>query len=352
MSPLGKFTLRLGLYGTVILYLAGDLFVFDGPLRQRLDRADPGSAESLAAAKKRGVVARVFNHQITRSQLERALHERLWLEGKSPADLSPEMLRTARYAALDDLLDQELLRIKSKANAVQLKVDTAEIEARMDAMRARFESKEAWLAAMMAEGIADENSMRDRLAARIQQEKYVELKAGPLAAVTEDEARDWFEKNRAALTLPERAEARHIFISTLEGDPDQAKARLEAALSELAAGTKDFATLAAELSQDPATRGHGGRLGWMTRDRLPADFAAQVFDLPMNHATLIRSKLGWHLVEVTRREASRERDFEEMKEEIQTALESVKRQRAASEFRSALRQMEASKIDVFHDMIQ
>jgi parvulin-like peptidyl-prolyl isomerase len=352
MSPLGKFSLRLGLYGAVFLYLAGDLFLFDGPLRQRLDRADPSSAEAIAAAKQRGVVARVFNHQITRSQLERALHERLWLEGKSPADLTPANLKTARYAALDDLLDHELLRIKSKANANQLKVETAEIDARLDAMRTRFESRDEWLAAMKSQGIPDETAMRDRLAARIQQEKYVELKAGPLAAVTPEEARDWFEKNRAQLGFPERIEARHIFIPTLGESADEAKAKLEAAHAELAAGTKDFETLAGELSRDPASRGKGGRLGWMTRDRLPVDFATPVFDLPLNQPSLIRTKLGWHLVEVTGRKPAAERPFEEVEPEVRAALENAKRQKAANEFRLALRQMEAHKIDVFHDMIQ
>jgi parvulin-like peptidyl-prolyl isomerase len=194
--------------------------------------------------------------------------------------------------------------------------------------------------------------MRDRLAARIQQEKYVALKAGPLAAVTPDEVRDWFEKNKTHLGFPERVEARHIFIPTLGESADEAKAKLEAALAELAAKSKDFETLANELSRDPATRSEGGRIGWMTRDRLPVDFAAPVFDLPLNQPTMIRTKLGWHLVELTGRKPAAERPFEEVEAEIRAALENAKRQKAANEFRLALRQMEAPKIDVFHDMIR
>ena len=88
MTPLRKFTLRLAVYGAVLLYLAGDLFVFHGPLSRRIARANPQSPEAIASAKERGVVARVFNLQITRGQVERAVRERLWLEGKSVDSLT------------------------------------------------------------------------------------------------------------------------------------------------------------------------------------------------------------------------------------------------------------------------
>ena len=36
MSPLKKLLLRLLIYGSVAAYIAGDLFVFQGPLRRKL----------------------------------------------------------------------------------------------------------------------------------------------------------------------------------------------------------------------------------------------------------------------------------------------------------------------------
>ena len=351
MTPLGRFTLRLAIYGTVVAWLAGDLFVFHGPLRRRIDRADPTSAEAVRIAKSQGVVARVFNHRITRDQLERAVHERLWLEGKSPADLTPENLKLARYAALDDLIDHELLRVKAKANAPQLKVDDEEINERLRRLLGRFQSKDEMKSAMKSQGIASENDLRDRLAARIQQEKYVELKTAPLAAVSGDEARAWFEQNRDKLALPERVRARHVFLATLDRPEQEAKTILEGALAELNNGKADFATLAASLSEDPASKASGGDLGWMSRARLPADFAGPVFALPPHTPTLLRTRIGWHLVEVTERKPGESRDFEQAKDEVLAALEAVKRREAAREFRNALRRFEAAKIDVYHDML-
>jgi parvulin-like peptidyl-prolyl isomerase len=351
MTQLGKFSLRLGLYGAVAAYLAADLFLFHGPLRRKLNRADPTSPEAIAAAKASGVVARVFNRRITRDQLDRAVSERLWLEGKTLDAIPVANRRVLRYAALDELIDHELLRVKAKAHATQLPVSEEEINERLRRLLGRFESKSAMEAAMKSQGIPDERALRDRMAAYIQQEKYAELKIDPLVQVTDDEARAWFEEHQAQLATPERIEARHIFLPTLDHPEQEAKARLETALADLAAGRKDFPTLVRELSEDPASKENGGSLGWMTRKRLPADFAAQVFDLPPNRPTLVRTTLGWHLVEVTARKPEQPRSFDDAKSEVLAALETVKRRQAATEFRSALRQFEAAKIDVFHDMM-
>lgn len=349
MSPLKKFTLRLVVYGAVLGYLACDLFVFHGPLSRKIARADPSSPEAVAAAKARGVVARVFNLQITRSQLDRAVRERLWLEGKSVDSLTPESRKIARYAALDELIDHELLRVKAKAHATELRVADDEIDERLRNFAARFASKDAMVAAMKSQGISGERDLRDRLAARIQQEKYVASKVVPLSQVTDGEARQWFDENQKSLLIPERIEVRHIFIPTLDHPPEEAKAKLDAALADLTTNQNDFATLAREISEDPATKDNGGSLGWMTRDRLPADFAAAVFTLPLNQPTLVRTRIGWHLVEVTARKPAGPPTFDQAKPEVLAALETVRRRQAATDYRAALRQFEAAKIDVYHD---
>jgi parvulin-like peptidyl-prolyl isomerase len=351
MSPLKKFTIRLVLYGAVLAYLAGDIFLFHGPLARKIARADPNSPEAIAAAKSRGVVARVFNLQITRNQLERAVRERLWLEGKTLESLTPEFRKLARYAALDDLIDHELLRIKAKANAPELRVGREELDERMRRFVARFESKDAMASAMKSQGIGGEQELRDRIAARIQQEKYVEMRIEPNSQVTDDEARKWFEENGRSLGNPERIEVRHIFIPTLDHPPEEAKAKLDAALADLTTKKKDFATLVKEISEDPATKNTGGNLGWMSRDRLPADFSAPVFALAVHQPALVRTRLGWHLVEVTARKPAEPRGFDQAKPEVLAALTAIKRRQAVIEYRAALREFEKARIDVYHDMI-
>jgi parvulin-like peptidyl-prolyl isomerase len=320
------------------IYLVCDAFLHGPVFRAAASLLDPGRENN---------VARVFKQTITRSQLDRAVRERLWLEGKTIDSLTPENLKSVRQAALDELIDQELLRAKAAVAAMDLKVTAEEITGRLDRLAARFESKDEMKSAMKSQGIASERDLRDRLAARIQQEKFVESKIGPPAKVTDEEAKKWFDENQKDLTNPERVEVRHVFLPTLDHPPEEAKAKLESALADLTAKKKDFTTLAKELSEDPATKDNGGSLGWMTRDRLPVDFAAPVFSLSLNQPTLVRTRLGWHLVEVTGRKPAEPRTFEQAKPEILSALEAVKRRKAIADSRAALRKDEGSNIEVF-----
>lgn len=292
-------------------------------------------------------VARVHGREITRGQLDRAVLENLWLEGKTLASVPPEALASVRAAALDGLIDQEILRAKSAAVATQLKVSEEEINERLRRLVGRFESKGELQSAMKSQGIADENALRERIAAGIRREKYVESKLGPAASVTDEEARAWFDSHQKDLTIPERVEARHVFLPTLDHPAEEAKAKLEAALADLTAKKKDFATLAKEISEDPATKENGGSLGWMTRDRLPVDFSGPVFSLAPNNPALVRTRLGWHLVEVTNRKPAEPRTFEQAKPEVIAALATAKRAAAADKLRNAMRENSAGNIEIF-----
>ncbi|MBC8126227.1 MAG: peptidylprolyl isomerase [Gloeobacteraceae cyanobacterium ES-bin-144] len=302
---------------------------------------------SFSSPSNESTVARVFDVLISRSQVDRAVLESLWLEGKNMDELTPETRIPVRQTALDDLIDRELLRLKSAAISPQIEVTEAEIDERFNRMSARFDFSNEMENAIKSQGIASGQALRNRLAAIIRQEKFIESRIGPLTQVTDDEARKWFDENQQKMRIPERVEVRHIFIPTLDHPPEEAKAKLDASLADLTAKRKDFTTLAREISEDPATKDSGGSLGWMTRDRLPVDFTAPVFSLPLHQQALIRTRLGWHLVEVTDRKSEEPRNFAEAKPEIIAALETIKRTKSAKEFRATLRQNESSNIEVF-----
>ena len=332
---LKNFLRAIGL--AAILYLIGDALIFQGPVHRWLRTVIPVNPQD--------VVARVDGHAITRSQHDRAIAERLWLAGKSS---SANQTPADRAAALDELIDHELLRLEVQAHASQLPVSVKEVDERVRRFASRFESQEELTAAMKSQGIVEAKDLRARLASQIQQEKYVVLRTAPTIQVSDTEARQWFAHHSQAVAHPERVEARHIFIPTLDQAPDAVKQKLEAALASLTAKQKDFATLAKALSEDPATQNRGGNLGWMTRDRLPADIAAPLFALEQNQPTLIRSKIGWHLCEVTARKGAEPRSFDQAKPEIVAALDALKRRQAIADFRKSLRNASADRVEVIH----
>lgn len=352
MQPSKKFTVRLAIYSFALLYLAVDLFFFHGPLHRRIQASRPDSEEMLASARDQGVVATVGGRPIHLSQVERAARERLWLRGRTIDQLEPEQRRTERLAALNDLIDHEMLRTKIQYRLDDFPVADAEIDDAVKRLASRFASRDEMRRELAAEGIDSEQELRFRLAARIQQQRYIEDQIAADIAVTDDEARAWFEKHGRRFDLPPRVRARHVFIATLDREPEEAKAALEKALAELQSGAKSFADLAAALSGDEASKRAGGDLGWMTEARLPADFGKPLFAMEKNRPRLLRTKLGWHLVEVTDTRPAEPRAFEAARDEVVAALESARRIEMVARLRRALREdPDAVTVHVFPDTI-
>lgn len=145
--------------------------------------------------------------------------------------------------------------------------------------------------------------------------------------------------------------ARHIFLSTAERDPAEARESLGKALEELKADRAEFPKLAAELSEDPATKDSGGELGWMGEARLPVDFGKPLFEMPVGEPMLLRTTIGWHLVEVMERKPAERRGFEDARSEVIAAIEASKRQQMVGNLRQALRNREEIGVHVFSEMI-
>lgn len=351
MSSPRKLTLRLILYGGILGYLFADLFLFHGPIAKIMEADNPFSAKSRLIARSNRIIATVSTQPITQGQLDRAVNERLWLTGTKVSHTSAE-LKLLRNAALNDLIDQELLRTKSMASTTEVAVSDQELEARLQRFQARFESKDEMLTAMKSQGIPNMDTLRKRLIAQIQQEKYITLKLDPLAEATEEEARAWYDEHREALSNPQQIQARHIFLPSLSHNDADAQQILSKALTSLQSGSKDFTSIARDISEDPNSQDNGGSLGWVSRHRLPDDLAKNLFDLPLNKPAIIQSKIGWHLAEVTGRKAAQPKSYESAKPEIIAAIEALKRREAIQQFRKALRQHEAKRITIFHDMME
>lgn len=350
MRPSKKFTFRVFLYSALLLYLAGDLFVFRGPVKRQIDAARSDSPAAVERDRAQGLVARVLGEPVYRTQVEREFLERLWLRGKLPEDLTPEQRRIERLAALNELIDHQLLRVKVKHHMNELPVSEGEIDEALRRLASRFASKDEMRADLAAEGIDSERELRMRLGGRIQQHKYLEQLIADEIAVGEDEARTWFDEHADDFAIPGRVRARHLFVATLDTPSEVARAKLEQAGARLDGGA-GFATLAAELSEDPRSARKGGQLGWMTRGRLPSDFGDPLFEMEVGERRLLRTRIGWHLVELLERRPAERRSFGDARDEVFAALDGWKRSEMVRAFRKAERSRQREFIEVYPERI-
>ncbi len=117
----------------------------------------------------------------------------------------------------------------------------------------------------------------------------------------------------------ERRRARHILIrsSAPKGSPEDEAARkkTEAVLARLVAG-EDFAEVARKESQD-GSAAQGGDLGEFDRTDVVAEFGDAAFALKEGDVSVpVRSRHGWHLIQVTRVIPSSGRPFDEVRGEL------------------------------------
>jgi len=346
-----SFVIRMVLWSVLVLYMVCDFFVFKGPLQQELQEMFRTPADKAKRAMSQGICAKVWNGPIYRSQVDYRVQEKLWRTGRDPEKVSEQEMKLLRWAALDELIDESILRIKTRVNREEAPVSDAEIDSELKQFEKRFKSAEELDKALAAQGIENREELRFRIAARIQQDKYVQLKIADAIAVTDEEAKQWYHDHTDELKMPERRQVRHVFLATLDHPSEEAKASLTGYLEKLKKGETDFAKLAAEVSEDESNKTKGGDLGWVRKARLPGDFATAVFSTPEKTPALVRTKLGWHIIEITGIKAPELLPYEAMKKEITTALVDSKREAAVKQYRHQIRLLNKDKIEIFKPMM-
>lgn len=324
-----RFPWRAAVYGICVLYLVGDLFVFKGPLhRHKLER-EKGYQESLPTVS-RDWVAEVNTEPITRAALEKSLDVYLARRGKSRADVPEKNLALVRWASLDKMIEDTLVRQYARTfGFVPTETALAE-EAR--AFESQFTSPEDRAEREKMQDLTPERT-RQLLMDHARQRWWLEERVGVVPPVSEEEARQWFENLPAGSPgkmFPEAVRVRHLFLSTIEQDTRERALLMQALGNRLAAG-EDLATLTAQYSEDERTKLRGGDLGWCGLDRMPRDFADHAFGLaPGQIAGPFRTRLGWHLVQLIDRRDARPATFEELKEEVLATLNNQRRQQVVT----------------------
>ena len=143
----------------------------------------------------------------------------------------------------------------------------------------------------------------------------------PTVAVGEEEIRAYYDDNPDLYTQEEQVRARHILLRV---EDDSRAAAVEARLSDIRsriAGGEDFATLAAEISDDPGSKTRGGDLGFFGRGTMIGAFEDAAFGAaPGELVGPLRTSFGYHLIEVLEKRPGGTRELDEVREEIHSSL--------------------------------
>jgi len=182
------------------------------------------------------------------------------------------------------------------------------------------------------EGLHRKEEVKSRLKSiqdRILLEAMVqELQKGRIA-VSDEEIKEYFEKNKEKFTDPEEVRVSHILV--------RQKSEAKRVLNELSEGAS-FEKLARKYSIDSITSPKGGDLGYISRGEMIPAFEDAVFALEKKGdiSPIIETQFGYHLVKLTDRKKLEKKTPEEINYEIRTTIQNEKLDRLMDRFRKEL----------------
>jgi peptidyl-prolyl cis-trans isomerase D len=154
---------------------------------------------------------------------------------------------------------------------------------------------------------------------------YVELSLDKLAAdvkPTEEQLKAYYEEQKAQFSSKERRRISHILFAFTK-DPAADQQALEKALkAKQTLSNKDFASLAAEVSDDKLTAKKGGDLGLFNVGVMEKSFEEAASSLKLGEVSEpVKSAFGYHLIKVTELTAGEAKSYEAVKSEITKAYQ-------------------------------
>ena len=275
--------------------------------------------EKLGAFFGRGyLLALVPGCGIYQADLDRKIAELHYLAAKE------DETNGEREGALNDLV----ANVAAISRASNERASRAKVKRELGLLRSQFLDEKTWRAGLSRSGLSlfsVAQVLKDDLRAR----RWISKSIASDLTVTEDECRRFYDSHSQNFFLPARLRASHLFLAAPPETPPEiveAKRTAIEALSVRLVGGEDFATLAAQNSEDEATKLRGGDLGYFSATRMPPDFVEAATKLrPKEVSKPIRTRLGFHILKLIDVQPARQQTLDDVRSDIAIELENQKR---------------------------
>lgn len=138
--------------------------------------------------------------------------------------------------------------------------------------------------------------------------------------VTDDEAKAYYDENKASFVTGESVSASHILVDSEE--------KAKELLAKIKGGEISFEDAARQNSSCPSSE-QGGNLGEFTRGQMVPEFDEACFTMQVGEISEpVKTQFGYHLIKLNGKKESEAIAFEEIKEQIKNRLVSDKQQMA------------------------
>lgn len=181
----------------------------------------------------------------------------------------------------------------------------------------------------------------EELKKRIVVEAFLKKKVEEQAKMSDAELQEFYNKNEEKFKTGDQVKASHILVKT-EPEAQEIQKQLKTG--------GNFDELAKKHSIDAAAA-KGGDLGWFGKGAMLPEFEKVVFGLKEGETSgIVQTKYGYHIIKLTGKRPAGIRPFEEVKEQLQSAILPEKQQEVFKKLKEDLKK--GAKITIKEDALK
>jgi peptidyl-prolyl cis-trans isomerase C len=159
-------------------------------------------------------------------------------------------------------------------------------------------------------------------------ENVLEREVKAKIAISDADAKEFYDENPARFEQPEQVRASHILISTLDKETQQPlpaakKKEKEEQIQKIRARAQkgeDFGKLAQEFSEDPGSKDKGGEYTF-PRGQMVPEFEAAAFSMkPDQISEVVETQFGFHIIKLHEKIPSKKVELASVADELKEGL--------------------------------
>ena len=227
------------------------------------------------------------------------------------------------HIALDRMIEERLL--EQQIEELKYTVGEAEVDANIRQImdKNNIPDIETFKEVLRRQGL-DWREYRKQVKKQIKRWQFISAKVGGKVKVSDEDVLREYQKSQSKHNKEYEYHPRHILFKVPEGQDADFERRIVQRLNELrgrVADGEDFGELAKKYSQGP-TAVHGGDLGWVRAGVTVPEFDKVIRELKESQVSeVVRTRFGYHLIQLVERRELPGEAFEDVKEEIRNRLQ-------------------------------
>jgi len=252
------------------------------------------------------VWALVDGHPVYKSQVEKIYHSRIGSTGQAS---DKEEALSYKLNILNELINNQILMAHAAHSGIT--VSESEIDTKLAQLKSPY-SEQQFEQKLKARGLT-EGDLRDDVRTQLTVNKLINRDINSRVSVSEADIKAYYDNNKSSFDVPETeyhlaqievTPGSSSEVHNLKNDdaktPQMAQRKIQALYAQLRSG-QDFATVAQNYSEDPATSMNGGDMGFIPESQLATNSSLErvVKGLKVGQISgIITTQSGYHIIKL------------------------------------------------------